>query len=47
MARGYNCLMEAKYNEKYLIRLQNKDLKKQIDKMKSNDEIIIIHYQYN
>lgn len=51
MDRGYTSLPDMYYsnenNDKYLIRLQNKDFKSQIDKMKSNDEIITIPYQYN
>ena len=51
MDRGYTSLPDMYYsnenNDKYLIRLQNKDFKKQIDKMKSNDEIITIPYQYD
>lgn len=51
MDRGYNGLPDiyysAEHNDKYLIRLKNKDFKKQIDKMKSDDEIIIIPYQYD
>lgn len=51
MDRGYTGLPDMYYssehNDKYLIRLQNKDFKKQIDKMKNNDEIIIIPYQYD
>lgn len=51
MDRGYNVLPDmyysAEHNDKYLIRLHNKDFKKQIEKMKSNDEIIIIPYQYD
>ncbi len=48
MDRGYTSLPDMYYsnenNDKYLIRLQNKDFKKQIDEMKSNDEIITIPY---
>lgn len=51
MDRGYTSLPDMYYsnenNDKYLIRLQNKDFKKQIDKMKCNDEIITIPYQYD
>ena len=51
MDRGYTSLPDMYYsnedNDKYLIRLQNKDFKNQIDKMKSNDEIITIPYQYD
>ena len=51
MDRGYTSLPDmyysAEHNDKYLIRLQSKDFKKQIEKMKSNDEIIIIPYQYD
>ena len=43
MDRGYTRLLNMYYssehNDKYLIRLQNKDFKKQIDNMKGNDEI--------
>ena len=51
MDRGYTSLADMYYsnenNDKYLIRLHNKDFKKQIDKMKCNDEIITIPYQYD
>ena len=51
MDRGYTSLPDmyysAEHNDKYLIRLQSKDFKKQIAEMKSNDEIIIIPYQYD
>ncbi len=51
MDRGYTSLPDMYYsnenNDKFLIRLQNKDFKNQIDKMKSNDEIITISYQYD
>ena len=51
MDRGYTSLPDMYYsnenNDKYLMRLQNKDFKKEIDKMKSNDEIITISYEYN
>lgn len=51
MDRGYTSLPDMYYsnenNDKYLIRLQKKDFKKQIDKMESNDEIITIPYQYD
>lgn len=51
MDRGYTSLPDMYYSnkndDKYLIRLQNKDFKNQIDKMKSNDETITIPYQYD
>ena len=51
MDRGYTSLPDMYYsnenNDKYLIRLQKKDFKKQIDKKKSNDETITIPYQYD
>lgn len=51
MDRGYTSLPDmyysAEHNDKYLIRLQSKDFKKQIAEMRSNDEIIIIPYQYD
>ena len=51
MDRGYTSLADMycsnENNDKYLIRLHNKDFKKQIDKMKCNDEIITIPYQYD
>ena len=51
MDRGYTSVPDMYYstenNDKYLIRLRNKDFKKQIDKMESNDETIIIPYQYD
>lgn len=51
MDRGYTSLPDMYYsnkkNDKYLIRLQNKDFKNQIEKMESNDEIITIPYEYN
>lgn len=51
MDRGYTSLPDMYYSnendDKYLIRLQNKDFKKQINKMKGNDEIITIPYQYD
>lgn len=36
-----------KSNDKYVVRLKKNDLKKQIQNMKSNDEIINIEQQYD
>ena len=51
MDRGYTSLPDMycgiKNNDKFVIRLQNKDFIKQIAKMKSNDEYITIPYQYD
>lgn len=51
MDRGYTSLPEMYYadknNDKFIVRLQNKDFKKQIEQMQSNDEIITIPYQYD
>lgn len=51
MDRGYTSLPDMYYaeanNDKFIVRLQNKDFIKQIEQMKSNDEIITIPYQYD
>ena len=36
-----------KNDDKYVVRLKKSDFKKQIQNMKSNDEIIKIPYQYD
>lgn len=49
--RGYVSLKDIYYsnqsNDKYVVRLKKSDFKKQIEQMKSNDEIIEIPYQYD
>lgn len=51
MDRGYSSLVDMYYsnksNDKYVVRLKKNDFKKQIQNMKSNDEIIKIEYQYD
>lgn len=51
MDRGYVSIVDMYYSDKnddkYVVRLRNKDFKKQIQKMKSNDEIIEVPYQYD
>lgn len=51
MDRGYGSLVDMYYsnksNDKYVVRLKKNDFKKQIQNMKSNDEIIKIEYQYD
>ena len=51
MDRGYTSLPDMYYgiknDDKFVVRLRNKDFNKQIAKMKSNDEYITIPYQYD
>lgn len=51
MDRGYFSIVDMYYsnksNDKYVIRLRKTDFKKQIQNMKSKDEIIKIPYQYD
>lgn len=51
MDRGYGSIVDMYYsnknNDKYVVRLKKSDFKKQIQNMKSNDEIIKIQYQYD
>lgn len=51
MDRGYASIVDMYYsnksNDKYVVRLRSKDFKKQIQNMKSNDEIIKLPYQYD
>ena len=51
MDRGYPSLPDMylgiKNDDKFVVRLRNKDFNKQIEKMKSNDEYITIPYQYD
>ncbi len=48
--RGYSGIVDIYYSlkkdDKFVYRLRNKDFKKYIEKMKTNDEIISIPYQY-
>ena len=51
MDRGYSSIADMFYSnkndDKYVVRLKKSDFKKQIQNMKSNDEIIKIPYQYD
>lgn len=51
MDRGYASLVDMYYsnksNDKYVVRLKKHDFKKEISNMKSNDETILIKYQYD
>lgn len=51
MDRGYSSIVDMFYSnkndDKYVVRLKKSDFKKQIQNMKSNDEIIKIPYQYD
>lgn len=51
MDRGYGSMADMYYsnknNDKYVVRLKKTDFKKQIQGMKSKDEIIKIPYQYD
>ena len=51
MDRGYGSIADMYYsnknNDKYVVRLKKTDFKKQIQGMKSKDEIIKIPYQYD
>lgn len=51
MDRGYVSLVDMYYsnknNDKYVVRLKKTDFKKQIQNMKSKDEVIKIPYEYN
>ena len=51
MDRGYTSLPDMYYgiknDDKFVVRLRNKDFNKQTAKMKSNDEYITIPYQYD
>lgn len=49
--RGYTSLKDIYYsninNDKFVVRLKKSDFRKQVNNMKSNDEIITIPYQYD
>ena len=49
--RGYSSIVDIYYslktNDKFVYRLKKSDFKKYIQNMKTNDEIITIHYQYD
>ena len=49
--RGYVSLKDIYYsnieNDKFVVRLKKSDFKKQVQEMKSDDEIITIPYQYD
>lgn len=51
MDRGYGSIVDMYYsnknNDKYVVRLKKTDFKKQINTMKTKDEIIKIPYQYD